>query len=53
MYLTAFMAVLCMLVSDATLEATGGLALPGSPESDTPALDIDFRMITGEIGLGI
>lgn len=42
MYLTAFMAVLCMLVSDATLEATGGLALPGSPESVLRPLILTF-----------
>ncbi len=39
--------LLGLLSADLTLEAAGGLVLPGSPESDTPALNLDLRMKTG------
>lgn len=47
MFSSAIIAVLCLLSVQISVEATGGLVLPGSPESNTPALDMDFRLKTG------
>ena len=45
MYLS-MITVLCLITGQISVEAAGGMALPGSPESDTPALDMDLRLKT-------
>ena len=47
MYLCILFTLMGLISSDITLEAGGGLVLPGSPESDTPALNLDIRMKMG------
>lgn len=47
MILSTFFSVICLLSGQIGIEATGGMTLPGSPESDTPALDLDLRLKTG------
>jgi len=51
MYLS-MITVLCLITGQISVEAAGGMALPGSPESDTPALDMDLRLKT-EIAPGL
>jgi hypothetical protein len=46
MMLSAVSTVICILWGQLSLEAAGGMVLPGSPESDTPALDLDLRLTT-------
>ena len=38
--------VLSLLSGQVSVEATGGMNLPGSPESNTPALDMELRLGT-------
>ncbi len=47
MYFNILLMLMGLISSDIALEAGGGLVLPGSPEGDTPALNLDLRFKMG------